>query len=83
VFDNVGSEFSVSRLPGRKAYAAVYSDGIRDRILVRLAPALAGPWGEAAVVFRCPEMDWPGKAFCYAAKAHPEWTKAPDELLII
>jgi hypothetical protein len=43
---------------------------------------LAGPWGDPALVFRCPEMDWPSKAFCYAAKAHPELTRAPDELLI-
>ena len=45
VFPNVGSEFSVSWLPGRKEYAAVYSEGIGGKILVRLAPALTGPWG--------------------------------------
>jgi hypothetical protein len=82
VFPNVGSEFSVSWLPARKAYAVVYSQGIGGKILIRLAPDLAGPWGEALEVFRCPEMDWPSKAFCYAAKAHPELTSAPDELLI-
>jgi len=82
VFPNVGSEFSVSWLPARKAYAAVYSQGIEGRILLRLAPSLAGPWGDPVLAFRCPEMDWPSKAFCYAAKAHPELTSAPDELLI-
>jgi hypothetical protein len=82
VFPNVGSEFSVSWLSGRKSYAAVYSEGIGGRIVVRLAPALAGPWGEPVEVYRCPEMDWPSKAFCYAGKAHPELTSAPDELLI-
>jgi hypothetical protein len=82
VFTNIGSEFSVSWLPGRKEYAAVYSDGITGRILVRLAQALAGPWGEPVEVYRCPEMGWPSKAFCYAAKAHPELVSAPDELLI-
>ncbi len=74
--------FSVSWLPARKAYAAVYSEGIGGRILLRLAPALAGPWGDPVLVYRCPEMDWPSKAFCYAAKAHPELASAPDELLI-
>jgi hypothetical protein len=72
----------VSWLPGRKAYAAVYSEGIGGKILVRLAPALAGPWGEPIQLYRCLEMDWPTKAFCYAAKAHPEMTSKPDELLI-
>jgi hypothetical protein len=82
VFPNLGSEFSVSWLPGRKAYAAVYSEGIGGRILVRLAPALVGPWGEPLMVYRCPEMGWPSKAFCYAGKAHPELASAPNELLI-
>ena len=82
VFPHLGSEYSVSWVPSRKAYAAVYSEGIGGRILVRLAPALTGPWSEPVQVYRCPEMDWPSKAFCYAAKAHPELTSAPDELLI-
>jgi Domain of unknown function (DUF4185) len=82
VFRDVGSEFSVSWLPARKAYAAVYSEGISGKIVVRLAPALTGPWGSPVLVYRCPEMDWPTKAFAYAAKAHPELTSAPDELLI-
>ena len=82
VFPQVGSEFSVSWLSGRKQYAAVYAEGIWGRIVVRLAPALTGPWGTPVEVYRCPEMGWPAKAFCYAGKAHPELTSAPDELLI-
>jgi hypothetical protein len=82
VFPNLGSEFSVSWLPARKGYAAVYSEGLGGRIVVRLAPALVGPWSEPAQVYRCPEMDWLPGVFCYAAKAHPEMVSAPDELLI-
>jgi hypothetical protein len=82
VFPNVGSEYSVSWLPALKRYAAVYSEGIFGRILVRLSPAITGPWGDAFEVYRCPEMGWSPKVFCYAAKAHPELTTAPDELLI-
>ena len=82
VFPNVGSELSVSWLAARKKSAAVYSEGIGGRIVIRLAPAPAGPWGDPALVYRCPEMNWTPKAFCYAAKAHPELTSAPDELLI-
>jgi hypothetical protein len=82
LFTNVGSEYSVSWLPARKAYAAVNSQGIWGKILIRLAPALAGPWREPLEVYRCPEMEWSSKAFCYAAKAHPELASAPDELLI-
>ena len=82
VFPDVGSEFSVSWLPGRKAYAAVYSEGIGGRIVVRLAPALTGPWSSPVLVYRCPEMGWSTKAFAYAGKAHPELASAPNELLI-
>jgi hypothetical protein len=82
VLSNVGSEFSVSWLPARKRYAAVYSEGIWGRILLRLAPSLTGPWSEPNLVYRCPEMTWSPKVFCYAGKAHPELASAPDELLI-
>ena len=57
-------------------------EGLGGRILLRLAPAIVGPWGQPAEIYRCPEMKWPTKAFCYAAKAHPELADAPGELLI-
>ena len=82
MFPNVGSEFSVSWLPALGEYAAVYSEGIGGRILVRLSPTQTGPWGEAFEIYRCPEMGWSPKVFCYAAKAHPELTSAPNELVI-
>jgi hypothetical protein len=82
VFPNLGSEYSVSWLPARKEYAAVYSEGIGGRIVLRLTPALTGQWSDPVLVYRCPEMNWSPKVFCYAAKAHPELTSAADELLI-
>lgn len=83
VFADVASEFSLSYLPGAKKYVAVYmAGGIFGTIVVRLAPAPEGPWSEPRPVFRCPEQDWPAKAFCYSAKAHPELATSPDELVI-
>ena len=77
------SEFSLTYLSRAKKYVAVYMDGgIRGRIVMRLASAPEGPWSEPCVVFRCPELDWDAKAFCYSAKAHPELATAPDELII-
>jgi hypothetical protein len=82
-FADVASEFSLSYLPGAKRYAAVYmAGGIFGTIHVRLATAPEGPWSEPRAVFRCPELDWPIKAFCYSAKAHPELATSPDELVI-
>jgi hypothetical protein len=82
LFPNVGAEFSVSWVPALKHYAAVYSQGLSGRILVRLAPAITAQWSAPWEVYRCPETSWPAKAFCYAAKAHAELAEAPDELLI-
>ena len=82
LFANVGSEFSVTRVPSGGKYAAVYSEGIGGRIMLREAPALTGPWSDPQLIYRCPEMDWSSKVFCYAAKAHPEFAAGPDELLI-
>ena len=83
VFADVASEFSLSYLAGSKQYAAVYmAGGIFGTIHVRFAPATEGPWSEPRPVFRCPELDWPAKAFCYSAKAHPEMATSPNELVI-
>ncbi len=82
LFENLGSEFSISRLPSNGKYVAVYTEGISDRIVLRSAPALTGPWREAQLIYRCPDAGWSSKVFCYAAKAHPELPGAPDELLI-
>ncbi len=68
----LGTEFSVSYVPGLKQYAMVYTEnGLGDRILGRFAPSPAGPWSEPVLLYRCPEMKANKKVFCYAAKAHP------------
>lgn len=75
------SEYSVSYLPGLKKYAMVYTEGLWGEIKMRTAKSPVGPWSEPIDVYRSPEMNWPGKVFCYAAKAHPQLA-GPDELLI-
>jgi hypothetical protein len=50
--------------------------GFSDKILLRTAPDLTGPWTEGQVIYHIPEMQ-PGPArdkntFCYAGKEHPE-----------
>jgi hypothetical protein len=77
------TEFSISYLPALKKFAAVYMGGpISGKIRLRLAPTPTGPWGEPMLIYECPEQAWPEKVFCYSAKAHPELTTAPDELII-
>lgn len=68
----LGTEFSVSYLPGLKQYALVCTEnGLSERILGRFAPSPTGPWSDAVTLYKCPEMKQNKKVFTYAAKAHP------------
>lgn len=83
LFNAPPTEFSVSYVPGIKQYAAVYMDhGIYGKIMVRLSPTPEGPWGEEMMVFDCPDKDWHEAAYSYAAKAHPELSTNPNELIV-
>ncbi len=80
--DRMANESSVSRLPGRDQFVTVYTKfGLSDEIVARVAPSPVGPWSEPTTLYRCPEAKTDRKAFCYAAKAHPEESSG-DELLI-
>lgn len=81
--DNVAVEFSVSRVPGLKKYAAVYTEnGIGERVVGRFAERPEGPWSEPVVLYRCPEMKRDKKVFTYAAKAHPHLAAGENELVV-
>lgn len=83
LYDGATSECSVSYLPSVGQFAAVYTSfGISGMIVMRLAPRPEGPWGEPVKLYDCPDKDWHEHAFSYAAKAHPELSKSPDELII-
>jgi hypothetical protein len=70
--DGVGTEFSVSYLPGLKKYALVYTEnGLSERIVARFATSPEGPWSDPVLLHTCPEMKKDKKVFTYAAKAHP------------
>ena len=75
--EKLGSELSVSYLPGLKKYALVCSEnGLSDRIIGRFAESPEGPWSDAVVLYTCPEMKRDKKVFTYAAKAHPHLARA-------
>jgi len=81
--DHFGAELSVSYLPARQQYAAVYTEGgLSENIMIRFAPAPEGPWSKPEVIFKTPEMGWDKDYFCYAAKGHPELSTRPDELIV-
>lgn len=83
LFDHVATELSVSYVPGIGQYACVYMNyGISGQIVVRLSPNPEGPWGEPITVYDCPDKEWHEKAFSYSAKAHPELSQNPNELIL-
>lgn len=72
------TELSIRYHPALHSWTAVMFDPgwFSDKILLRTAPSLTGPWTEGDVIDRVPEMQ-PGperdkNVFCYAAKEHPE-----------
>jgi hypothetical protein len=74
------SELSIRYHPDRRQWLAVMFDpnGFSDKILLRTASELTGPWSEGTTIYRVPEMspDRPAQdknTFCYAAKEHPEF----------
>ncbi len=83
LFADAATEMSVSRLEALDTYVAVYTHrGNSPRIVARFAPNPEGPWSDALELYACPEPQWRDGYFTYAAKAHPELTSQPDELII-
>lgn len=81
------SELSIRYHQDRKQWFAVLVDpaGFSDKLLLRTAPDLTGPWTEGEVIAHIPEMQ-PGpqrdnNVFCYAGKEHPELENASELVL--
>lgn len=80
VMQHGGSELSIRYHPDLKQWVAIILDptgGFSDKVLLRTASSLTGPWSNGEVVYHIPEMlpsDTRDKnVFCYAAKEHPEF----------
>lgn len=81
VFSDAPPEGSVSWQPFLKKFVFVYTDGIWGKIVMRTADAPQGPWSPPTALYHCPDMKISPQVFCYAGKAHPEFS-ATNELLI-
>jgi hypothetical protein len=87
IMNKGASEMSVRYHPDLKKWVAVMVDPqlFSDRVLLRTAPGMTGPWTEGDVIYRIPILqknnsDYDTDTFCYAGKEHPEFEK-PGELL--
>lgn len=78
----MASDCSVTYLAESRQFVLVYTErGISERILARTAPEPWGPWSEPVTVYRCPEVGWDRRIFCYNAKAHGSLASR-DELVV-
>lgn len=74
-------EMTVSRvadIPG--LFACYFPAAFKPEIMIRHAMRPEGPWSEPVTVYRCPEAN--KNVFVYSAKAHPELSTKPGELVI-
>lgn len=77
--EDLGTEMSLTRT--KQGVELVYSPcDLSPDIRHRTAPSPTGPWSKAVTVYRAPEGSRPD-VFCYAGKAHAEFS-TPDSLLI-
>src|ERR1700722_8310870 len=81
------SEMSVRYHPELKKWIAVHVDAtiFSDKVLLRTAPSLTGPWTDGEVIYKIPELQkstegYDPDTFCYAGKEHPEFEQ-PGELV--
>jgi hypothetical protein len=83
VCDHAANEFSVSYQPVLKKFVLLYTrDSLSEHLVYRLADHPTGPWSDPVSFYRCPEVHWDPRIFCYAGKGHPELSLAPDELIV-
>jgi len=77
----VGTEGSLTWLPGRQRWVYLYSPPLDPRIQMRTARTPLGPWSEPVTVHTCPEAAENSRIFCYAAKGRLVPNRG-DELLV-
>ena len=80
VMESGSTEMSVRWHHDLGKWIAILMDpgGFSDKVLLRTAPSLTGPWSNGDVIYRVPEMQsksagYDRDTFCYAAKEHPEF----------
>ncbi len=85
IFPDGAPEMTVTKLQGEPFLVATYMPPLTADICMRFAKKPEGPWSEPLKVFRCPEADitvLDHKNSVYSAKAHPELSREPDEIVV-
>lgn len=85
VMNKGASEMSVRYHPELKKWVAVMVDPqiFSDKVILRTAPNMTGPWTDGEVIYRIPILQktdpkYDPDTFCYAGKEHPEFEKTGE-----
>jgi hypothetical protein len=81
LFDSVPNEMSAAYNPHLKQYVAFHSLHRENKIVMRMAPRITGPWGEPQVVYRPEKIT--DHDLIYAAKEHPELARENGRILYV
>jgi hypothetical protein len=81
LFDSVPNEMSAAFNPHLGRFVAVHMWNRENRIVMRTAPRITGPWSKPETVFR-PTRNSKKEVF-YAAKEHPELARDGGRILYV
>ena len=81
LFEGVPNELSVSYNPYLKCHIAIHVFHRENKLAIRTAPNIVGPWSEAEVFYR-PKMLRPDDLFT-AGKEHPELRREDGRVLYV
>ena len=81
LFDSVPNEMSASFNQHLGRYLAIHSHLRENKIVMRTAPEITGPWSEAEIIYR-PEMIGEDD-LVYAAKEHPELARDNGQVIYV
>jgi hypothetical protein len=81
LFDSVPNEMSASYNPHLRMHVAFHSLHRENKIVMRTAPRISGPWSDPQVVYRPEKIT--DKDLIYAAKEHPELAREDGRVLYV
>jgi hypothetical protein len=79
LFDSVPNEMSAAYNPHLKKHVAFHSLHRENKIVMRTAPNIVGPWGEPQIVYRPEKVN--DTELIYAVKEHPELASADGRVV--
>jgi hypothetical protein len=81
LFDSVPNEMSASFNPHLGCNIAIHSYLRENKIVLRTAPSITGPWSDAEVVYRPERVK--DDDLVYAAKEHPELARDNGRVIYV